>query len=149
MDFSGWTPLMYAAHYGHYAVIRQLLNAGANPSTYHPQTGRTALMLAASNGHTRCVEHLVAGGANRQQLDFDGNNAVYFAIHNGHGGNQLLGEILGFKTPQKRKSVSVTPMATSERRRLFAAVTPNPPPNLVVGRPLTGRRLLSPNPTIN
>ena len=95
---SGWTPLMYAAHYGHYNVIRVLLQHGANNSLQEPNNGKTALMLAASNGHTRCIEMLVCqGGADITQRDFSGNSASFYATHYGHGSNKIIARLLAIR----------------------------------------------------
>lgn len=95
---SGWTPLMYAAHYGHYNVIRVLLQHGANSSLQEPEGGKTGLMLAASNGHTRCIETLVCqGSADIAQRDFAGNCASFYATHYGHGGNKIIARLLAIR----------------------------------------------------
>ena len=68
---------MHAANYGHYNVIKTLLDNNADSDCREHSSGRTALMLAASNGHTRCIEMLVGPGrANIAMKDDSGNPAV-------------------------------------------------------------------------
>jgi len=142
MDQSGWTPLMYAAHYGHYAVVRRLLKAGADPNQAHPTTGRTALMLAANNGHTRCIEQLVSGGADRSLRDNKCHDAVHFAVTHGHGQNKLISQILGFAIAPRRPS-GITP--NTERARLIAMAAANHSHSTspLGPRPITGARNLN------
>lgn len=98
---------MYAAHYGHYNVIRLLLQHGANSSLQEPEGGKTALMLAASNGHTRCIETLVCqGGADIAQRDFSGNSASFYATHYGHGGNKIIARFLAIRQMSANQSSS-------------------------------------------
>jgi len=95
MNDAGWTPLMYASHYGYYTIVEKLVEAGAKIDFPHPITGKTALMMAAGNGHTRCLEKLVSSDANLRQKDFKGNTAADYAHMHGHASNRLLAHILG------------------------------------------------------
>jgi ankyrin repeat protein len=55
----GWEPLHYAAHYGHTAMIHELLLLGAN--IFSRTRGRkTVLMLAQEGGHTEAVNFLIS-----------------------------------------------------------------------------------------
>lgn len=119
-DEGGWTPLMYASHYGHYQVVRRLLAAGANPNVPQPTTGRTALMLAANNGHTRCIDRLVEGGALIGSRDRDGHDAAYYATQHGHGHNSLIANILGIPLSQRKPASMVRACVNPERRNLIA-----------------------------
>ncbi|XP_053202817.1 ankyrin repeat and SAM domain-containing protein 3-like [Panonychus citri] len=104
---SGWTPLMYAAHYGHYNVVKMLIDYGANVNLCESVKGRTPLMLAASCGHTRCLEVLITlGAADIEMTDSQGHNAAYYAIHSGHGRNKIIAKLL--KIQGKSRS-SATP----------------------------------------
>lgn len=96
---------MYAAHFGHYNVIKVLIDHGGSVNVQEWVRGRTPLMLAASCGHTRCLEVLITlGGADIDLVDFEGHNAAYYAIHSGHGRNKIIAKLL--RIHQKPRSVS-------------------------------------------
>jgi len=52
-------------------LVRELLNAGADPSAIHPEHGWTPLMTACEAGHTEGARLLITSGAN-----------VNYSIHN-------------------------------------------------------------------
>ena len=58
----GVRPLALAATGGHAAIVRFLIEAGANPNT-EQSDGETVLMLAARSGSAGAVEALLARGA--------------------------------------------------------------------------------------
>jgi len=93
-DANGFTALMYAASYGHYNIIKSLLEYNADSNLKELSAGRTALMMAASNGHTRCIEMLVQGKADIRLKDNQGYTAAYYATHYGHGGNKIIARLL-------------------------------------------------------
>ena len=116
VNSSGWTPLMYASHYGHFGVVRVLLEAGCLVDQREWQDQRTALMLAASNGHTKCLDLLVnTGGADIMAADSSGRTAADYAVTHGHGDNQIIRQILkiGKSNPLQNQK---TPEVTSGRR---------------------------------
>lgn len=80
---------MYAAHYGHYQVVDELLKAGCDASVIDPTSGHNALMMAAANGHTYCVERLV-GRVDLHARDKNGQTAADLAKNCGHGRNTAL-----------------------------------------------------------
>src|SRR6478735_6402708 len=57
---SGWTPLHYAAFQGRPAMVRFLLEAGANKNAIAPNE-YTPLMLAVRNGHEEAAKVLLYG----------------------------------------------------------------------------------------
>jgi ankyrin repeat protein len=57
-----WTPLLYAAENGHEAVVKLLLEQGAELET-KDLDGRTPLSRAVENGHEAVVKLLVEKGA--------------------------------------------------------------------------------------
>ena len=100
VNSSGWTPLMYAAHYGHISVVRVLVEAGCDVNQKEWSDQRSALMLAASNGHTKCLDLLInTGGADITATDSSGKTAAHYAAAHGHAGNQIIRELLQIATP--------------------------------------------------
>ena len=106
---------MYAAHYGHYNVIKMLIDNGANVNAQEWVQGRTALMLASSCGHTRCLEALVTlGGADINIKDYNGRTASYYAIHSGHGRNKIISKVLKIQPKSKIISRPITKLKHNE-----------------------------------
>jgi hypothetical protein len=62
----GWSPLMHAAHAGHLAVVRELVERGANIA-FACGDHFTALALAAGDGHWEVVKLLASYGAEIHQ----------------------------------------------------------------------------------
>lgn len=115
VNSSGWTPLMYAAHYGHISVVRVLIEAGCDVNQKEWTDQRTALMLAASNGHTKCLDLLIGTGkADFSVTDSAGKTAAYYAVAHGHGGNQIIRELLQIATPKPAASSPVPPVVVTE-----------------------------------
>ncbi|KAI1297306.1 Ankyrin repeat and SAM domain-containing protein 3 [Halotydeus destructor] len=103
---SGWTAAMYAAHYGHFSVLRTLVDCGANVDLKEWEQGRTALMMAASNGHTRCIEVLVVHGkVDITVRDKDGRDAAHYARVSGHGKNKIIIKFLNIVDTRTRRIV--------------------------------------------
>jgi len=91
---TGWSALMFAANYGHFNVVKLLVDLGANVD-YRDKYRRTALMLAACNGHTLCLYVLINDGKADKQLWYSGGiNAWSYAKNNGHGDDILIESIL-------------------------------------------------------
>jgi 26S proteasome non-ATPase regulatory subunit 10 len=59
---NGWTPLFYAALFGHVDVAEVLLSKGADPNT-KVEKDVTPLVVARARGHTDFVKYLLAHGA--------------------------------------------------------------------------------------
>lgn len=116
VNASGWTPVMYAANYGHFNIIRLMVRYNCDVN-HRDWQGRTALMLAASNGHTRCLDVLINyGNADKSLKDMSGNNAFKYAKNCGHGNNKLIKTLL-LKTD-----------GYELKGRAFMAPTPAPSP---------------------
>lgn len=82
------TALIAAAHLGHAAVVRRLIDAGA-PLDHVNNLHWTALIEAVVLGdggasHTECVRLLLAAGANRLLTDRDGKTALDLARQRGY-----------------------------------------------------------------
>ena len=81
-DGDGLTPLLRAAHCGHYNILLALLKAGSkiNDSDRHM---RTVLMVASSRGHYNIVDLLLRRGARISAKDENGNTALILATQRG------------------------------------------------------------------
>jgi ankyrin repeat protein len=77
------TALIVAAGRGHEAVVRRLLERGANIEATDTKAS-TAVMLAASGGHTATVKLLLKEGAKIEATDVNGSTALRFAAGRGH-----------------------------------------------------------------
>jgi ankyrin repeat protein len=100
-NWRGQTPLMWAAAQGHAAMVRVLVEAGADVNTrstvvtwerqrtaeprekWLPPGGFTALLLAARAGCVDCVKVLATSGANINEIDPESHTALVLALMNG------------------------------------------------------------------
>lgn len=83
------TALIAAAHLGHHAVVKRLIEKGA-PLDHVNNLGWTALIEAVVLGdggpnHQKTVVHLVAAGADRTIADRDGATPLELARQRGYG----------------------------------------------------------------
>ena len=78
----GATALMWAVAAPHPAVVRVLLDAGANPNT-STTNGYTTLMYAASNGDIPMAETLIAAGVDINTPGVTGTHILPFSILDG------------------------------------------------------------------
>lgn len=76
-------PLLLAAYAGHLAVVRSLVEGGANIHATNPQGG-TALRSAADTGHIEIVRYLLGLGARSDMRDKFGLLPIEYARRNGH-----------------------------------------------------------------
>ena len=84
-DSNGRTPLLWAAWNGHEAVVKLLLERGAELETKDNDSGRTPLLWAAWNGHEAVVKLLLEKGAELETKDNDsGWTPLLWASWNGH-----------------------------------------------------------------
>jgi ankyrin repeat protein len=100
-NWRGQTPLMWAAAQGHAAMVRMLVEAGADVNTrstvvtwerqrtaeprdkWLPPGGFTPLLLAARAGCVDCVKALATSGANINEIDPENHTALVLALMNG------------------------------------------------------------------
>jgi len=100
-NWRGQTPLMWAAAQGHAAMVRVLVEAGADVNVrstvvtwerqrtaeprdkWLPPGGFTALLLAARAGCADCVKVLTTSGANVNEIDPENHTALVLALMNG------------------------------------------------------------------
>ncbi|HEY7115009.1 MAG TPA: ankyrin repeat domain-containing protein [Tepidisphaeraceae bacterium] len=76
-DISGVTPLMRAAESS--AIVKQLLDRGADPNAVAALRGDTALIRAAEIGNVQSVKLLLAAGAKVDHANTLGQTALYRA----------------------------------------------------------------------
>ncbi|EAU36770.1 conserved hypothetical protein [Aspergillus terreus NIH2624] len=84
-DFYGRTPLSWAAGEGHGAVVKYLVEKGADLESKDEDYGRTPLSWAAEEGHGAVVKYLVEHGADLESKDeYYGRTPLSWAVENGH-----------------------------------------------------------------
>jgi ankyrin repeat protein len=77
-----YTPLQWAAYYGHVAAMAALLKAGARVDSAD-SCGTTPLMWAAYSGHTAATDALLAAGADVHHANVDSDTALHWASMEG------------------------------------------------------------------
>ena len=82
-DRSGRTPLSWAAENGREAVVKLLLEKGAELET-KSSSNLTPLLQAAENGHEAVVKLLLEKGAELETKDFSSQTPLSRAVENGH-----------------------------------------------------------------
>jgi ankyrin repeat protein len=80
----GATPLIEASMRGYQAIVKTLLEHGANVDAAESVSGATALSLAALTGQSETVELLLRYGADINAKDFDGRTPLFEAALSGH-----------------------------------------------------------------
>lgn len=78
------TPLMLASHYGHAAVVEQLLQSGAAVDAKDRRFYKTALMRAAEAGREDIIKMLLENGASVNSEADNGVKPLSFAAWAGH-----------------------------------------------------------------
>ena len=85
-NFSGWagTALKYAVENENNDIVRQLLEAGANPNLSDSKKAQTPLMTAVQKGNLEIVQQLVKAGADVNLQDSNGDTALLMALSSGN-----------------------------------------------------------------
>jgi ankyrin repeat protein len=83
-DTYGRTPLLWAAANGHEAVVKLLVEKGAELECKDKNYGQTPLSWAAANGHEAVVKLLVEKGAELECKDKYGRTPLSWVAANGH-----------------------------------------------------------------
>lgn len=85
-DSNRWTALSYACWYGHYEIVQQLLDSGADPNVHASYAMvDTPLSIAARQGHFDIVRLLIAHNADPDcYAGVVGVRAEWYARQNGH-----------------------------------------------------------------
>ena len=84
VDLTGRTALIYAASGPFAPTVQLLITRGADPNIRDADEGFTALMFAAAEGQVEVIKALLSHGADVTIKDTDGDNALDFAVKNGH-----------------------------------------------------------------
>jgi ankyrin repeat protein len=79
-----WTPLLLAVEFGRTALVKLLLDRGADAES--KSSNRFPLVIAAEKGHWNIAELLLEGGADMESQDSfcEGMTALLSAIHGNH-----------------------------------------------------------------
>ena len=90
--------LSFSASYGHEAIVRLLLDAGADPGRYNPQGNHphtTPLHQAVLGGHENVIRLMAARGARLDIRDaFWHGTPLGWAIHAGGASSERMAECL-------------------------------------------------------
>lgn len=82
---SGATPMLLSAMNGNAAILKRLIQAGADPNAPLSQTGDTALMIAARSGQVDAVRALLDHGAKvNAKESWGGTTALMWAVSERH-----------------------------------------------------------------
>ena len=71
VDTDGWTPVHWAARWGHIESLRVLIQECADVNIQNKK-GESPLHLAAENGYVECLHELIKSGANIETKDKEG-----------------------------------------------------------------------------
>ena len=82
-DGSDRTPLSWAVEQGHEAVVKLLLEKGAELESEDKEYGRTPLSRAAENGNEAVVKLLIEKGAEMESKDNRGWTPLFMAVYLG------------------------------------------------------------------
>jgi len=115
-DFSGYTPLAWAARNGHDEMVKMLLGQKMLDPDKPDNSGQTPLSRAAGKGHERVVQILLEQrGVNPDRPNNYGLTPLSCAARNGHEG--VVKILLGRKevSPARPNCVGITPLMFAAR----------------------------------
>ncbi len=104
---SNMTPLHVASHNGHTRLVKQLLDAGADPSAtrqYLDRLGISSLHLATENGHIESVRLLLASSAERDSQDSKGFTPLHLAVQ--YGFNDIAEALIASGASLKKMTIA-------------------------------------------
>ena len=114
------TPLSWAAQYGYNAVVKLLLEKGAEPAP-RDNSSRTPLSYAAQHGHEAVVKLLLEKGADLDPKDGSSRTPLSWAAKNGH--SAVVNVLLEMGADlESRDSYSQTPLSWAAQNGYGAAV---------------------------
>ncbi|XP_028672092.1 DNA-binding protein RFXANK [Erpetoichthys calabaricus] len=82
-DERGFTPLMWAAAFGEYAVVKYLLLRGADPNILAHER-ESALSLASSGGYADIIRILMEFKVDINTYDWNGGTPLLYAVRGNH-----------------------------------------------------------------
>ena len=82
-DRNGRSPIHYATHFGHIAVVRLFLEMGAERDAADLH-GLSSIMEAARMGHMDCMQELCRRQDDLVVSDLNGRTVLHWAARNGH-----------------------------------------------------------------
>jgi ankyrin repeat protein len=113
-DSSGRTALLYAARKGHDAVVKLLMNSGANIDSKDAKWCRTPLSYAAENGHSAIVQLLLDKRADIESRDscYNSTPILWAAWRGQEDAVKLL--LKNGAEPEPRNFFNSTPLSLAE-----------------------------------
>ncbi|RBR25720.1 uncharacterized protein FIESC28_01473 [Fusarium coffeatum] len=119
----GLTDLMVASYFGHYTVVKLLLNKGAEIEAKDSEYGLTPLLWAVRNGYKAVVEILLEKGADIEATDTKRDQTpLSWATEKGHDAIARLLLDKGAEIEAKDSQYGQTPLLLAVREKHKALV---------------------------
>lgn len=120
-DLDGYTPLHYAAYFGHVELARYLIGLGADPSSVSMDPLRNQpLHAAASSGFAEVARILLDGGADPNAQQTGEWTPLHAAAARGHA--EIVRLLLDRGSDPARRSTSGATARSLAEEKGFAAV---------------------------